>query len=399
MSSATVLVINAGSSTIKYQLLDPATAEAIAGGIVERIGEDMGLVEHRYNGVEHSENIHIGDHGDGLREVLRLFEAHGPHLADANIVAVGHRVVQGGSVFPHPTLIDDHVLEQIRDLIPLAPLHNPGHVKGIEVARELFADVPHVAIFDTSFFQTLPEAAYTYALPRELAAQHSIRRYGFHGTSHQYVSEQAAMLLGRDYKDIKQIVAHLGSGASISAVKNGEAVETSMGLTPLEGLVMGTRTGDMDPAIVLHLQREAGMSADEVNTVLNKQSGLKGLCGENDFRELLRMIDEGNHEATVAFDVYVHRLVKYVGSYMAVLGGLPDVITFTAGVGENNALIRERVAQALAGFGVRIDPEVNNVRSKEARVVSAPDSTVTIAVIPTNEELAIARQTMDLIGQ
>lgn len=243
----------------------------------------------------------------------------------------------------------------------------------------------------------MPASAYTYALPKDLAAEHSIRRYGFHGTSHQYVSEQAALLLGRDLTSFNQIVAHLGSGASISAIAGGTAVDTSMGLTPLEGLVMGTRTGDMDPAIVLHLQRAAGLSIDEVNTLLNKESGLKGLCGNNDFREVLAMIEAGNQDAALAFDVYVHRLVKYIGSYMAVLGGLPEVITFTAGVGENNALIRERVADALAGFGVRIDKEANAVRSKEARIVSTPDSTVAVAVIPTNEELAIARQTLALV--
>ncbi len=397
MSHATVLVINAGSSTIKYQLVDPTSGEAIAGGLVERIGESNGLVEHRYHGEEHSEELPITDHGHGLREVLRLFDTHGPRLADAHIVAVGHRVVQGGSVFPHPTVVDDDVVEKIRDLIPLAPLHNPGSVRGIEVARELFADIPHVVVFDTSFFQTMPASAYTYALPKDLAAEHSIRRYGFHGTSHQYVSEQAALLLGRDLTSFNQIVAHLGSGASISAIAGGTAVDTSMGLTPLEGLVMGTRTGDMDPAIVLHLQRAAGLSIDEVNTLLNKESGLKGLCGNNDFREVLAMIEAGNQDAALAFDVYVHRLVKYIGSYMAVLGGLPEVITFTAGVGENNALIRERVADALAGFGVRIDKEANAVRSKEARIVSTPDSTVAVAVVPTNEELAIARQTLALV--
>lgn len=251
--SKTVLVINAGSSSIKYQLTDPVDGTAVASGIVERIGEDMGIVTHKYNGESHTTELVIADHGVGLRKVLELFEQYGPDLEEAGIVAVGHRVVQGGSVFPGPTVITDEVVEQIRGLIPLAPLHNPGHVRGIEVARELFMQVPHVAIFDTSFFQTLPAEAYTYALPKEITQKFAIRRYGFHGTSHQFVSREVANVLGMPNEEVSQIVLHVGSGASVSAVHNGKAVETSMGLTPLEGLVMGTRTGDIDPAVIFHL--------------------------------------------------------------------------------------------------------------------------------------------------
>ena len=398
MSNQTVLVINAGSSTVKYQLISPADGTAIASGIVEKIGEPTGIVEHNVGGESFTENLKIDDHGHGLRKVLELFEQHGPDLAEANIVAVGHRVVQGGSIFPKPTLVTDEVVEQIRGLIPLAPLHNPGHVRGLEVARELFPDVPHVVVFDTSFFQTMPAESYTYALPKKVAEKFSIRRYGFHGTSHQYVSRLAAQTIGKDLNETNQIVLHIGSGASISAVKNGEAVDTSMGLTPLEGLVMGTRTGDIDPAVVFHLYREGGYSIDEIDTMFNKQSGLKGMTGHNEFREVLGLIEEGNEDAKLALDVFVHRLVKYVGSYMGVLGGLPDAITFTAGVGENNALVRADLIGRLAGFGIKLDPALNEVRSKEARIISTADSTVKVLVVPTNEELEISRQTLSLLG-
>lgn len=397
--SKTVLVINAGSSSIKYQLTDPVDGTAIASGIVERIGEDNGIVTHKFNGESHTTELPIADHGVGLRKVIELFEEFGPNLADSGIVAVGHRIVQGGSVFPGPTVVTDEVVEQIRGLIPLAPLHNPGHVRGIEVARELFADVPHVAIFDTSFFQTIPASAYTYALPKAIAEKHAIRRYGFHGTSHQFVSREVANTLGMANEDVNQIILHVGSGASVSAIKGGKAVETSMGLTPLEGLVMGTRTGDIDPAVIFHLYRAEGLSIDEIDTMFNKQSGLKGMAGENDFRQILRLIEEGSADAQLALDVFVHRMVKYIGSYMATLGGLPTAITFTAGVGENNSMVRQLVIDAIAGFGIKLDAELNEVRSGEPRVISTPDSTVKVLVVPTNEEVEIARQTVAKIAE
>ncbi len=281
----------------------------------------------------------------------------------------------------------------------MAPLHNPGHVRGIEVARELFTDVPHVVIFDTSFFQTMPAESYTYALPKAIAQKHAIRRYGFHGTSHQYVSREVSQVLGKPNDEVNQIVLHIGSGASVSAIKNGKAVETSMGLTPLEGLVMGTRTGDIDPAVIFHLYRAEGMSIDEIDTMFNKQSGLKGMAGENDFRQILRLIEEGSEDAQLALDVFVHRIVKYIGSYMGVLGGLPDAITFTAGVGENNAMVRDLVVGRLAGFGIKLDAAKNDVRSDEPRIISTEDSTVNILVVPTNEEVEIARQTVAKIAE
>ncbi len=396
VSASSVLVINSGSSSIKYQLVDPETGDAIAKGIVERIGDSMGIVKHVHGESVTEEEIPVADHTVGMREVLRLFDAEGPTLAEAGIVAVGHRIVQGGRHFDGPALITDEVRDLIEELCPLAPLHNPAHLKGIDVARELMPDVPHVAVFDTAFFQQLPDRSALYALETETAEKYSVRRYGAHGTSHQFVSQEISTMLGRN--DLKQIVLHLGNGASVSAVKNGHPIDTSMGLTPLEGLMMGTRTGDIDPAVVFHLQRVAGMSVDEVDTLFNKKSGMKGMTGESDMRSVWEMIHnddapEVQQRARTAMDVYINRLLKYVGSYTAELGGL-DVITFTAGIGENDSDVRRELAEALAPFGVKIDVEANKVRSGEPRVVSAPDSTVKIYVFPTNEELAIARQAL-----
>ncbi len=396
VSASSVLVINSGSSSIKYQLVDPETGDAIAKGIVERIGDSMGIVRHVHGESVTEEEIPIADHTVGMREVLHLFDAEGPTLAEAGIVAVGHRIVQGGRHFDGPALITDEVRDLIEELCPLAPLHNPAHLKGIDVARELMPDVPHVAVFDTAFFQQLPDRSALYALETETAKKYSVRRYGAHGTSHQFVSQEISTMLGRD--DLKQIVLHLGNGASVSAVKNGHPIDTSMGLTPLEGLMMGTRTGDIDPAVVFHLQRVAGMSVDEVDTLFNKKSGMKGMTGESDMRSVWAMIHndedpENQQRARTAMDVYVNRLLKYVGSYTAELGGL-DVITFTAGIGENDSDVRRELAEALAPFGVKIDVEANKVRSGEPRIVSTPDSTVTLVVFPTNEELAIARQAL-----
>lgn len=396
VSASSVLVINSGSSSIKYQLVDPETGDAIAKGIVERIGDSMGIVRHVHGESVTEEEIPIADHTVGMREVLHLFDAEGPTLAEAGIVAVGHRIVQGGRHFDGPALITDEVRDLIEELCPLAPLHNPAHLKGIDVARELMPDVPHVAVFDTAFFQQLPDRSALYALETETAKKYSVRRYGAHGTSHQFVSQEISTMLGRD--DLKQIVLHLGNGASVSAVKNGHPIDTSMGLTPLEGLMMGTRTGDIDPAVVFHLQRVAGMSVDEVDTLFNKKSGMKGMTGESDMRSVWAMIHndedpENQQRARTAMDVYVNRLLKYVGSYTAELGGL-DVITFTAGIGENDSDVRRELAEALAPFGVTIDVDANKARSGEPRIISTPDSTVTLVVFPTNEELAIARQAL-----
>jgi acetate kinase len=380
MTEAPVLVLNAGSSSLKYQLVVPETGDVQAKGLVERIGEP---------------GSSIADHAAALRVMGKDLAAAGVDLDTVGLRAVGHRVVHGGPDFSDPTIIDDSVLEEIKDLIPLAPLHNPGAMLGIEAARDEF-DVPHVAIFDTAFFSTLPLPAATYAIPRDLAQNYRIKRYGFHGTSHQFVSRAAAELVGRDLAELNQIVLHLGNGCSASAIRRGTVIETSMGLTPLEGLVMGTRSGDVDPGLHTFLHNELGMTISEIDTLLNKQSGLKGLAGVNDFRELEERRAAGDDAAQLAFEVYVHRLKHYVGAYLALLGGL-DVLSFTAGVGENAAAVRAAVADGLEGLGFQVDPELNGVRSKVARVISPEGAPITIAVVPTNEELAIARETAALL--
>lgn len=389
----TVLVINSGSSSIKYQLVDPDSGATLAKGLVERIGESTSHLEHEVDGESFELDQPIEDHAVGLSLVIDMFNTHGPALDKAGIKAVGHRVVQGGKYFDKATLITDEVEQIIESLIPLGPLHNPAHLKGIRVAREMF-DVPNIAVFDTAFFQSLPNESATYALKRDVAEKYQIRRYGAHGTSHQFVSGEVAKMLGRD--DLKQIVLHLGNGASASAVVNGKAVDTSMGLTPLEGLVMGTRTGDIDPAAVFHLSREGGMSTDELDNLFNKESGLKGLAGDNDMRQVRSLAQSGDAHAIEALQVYVHRLLHYIGAYTAVMGGL-DVITFTAGAGENDVDLRADVVARLAPFGIKLDPEKNAIRSKEGRIISTEDSTVTVCVVPTNEELSIARQCMEII--
>ncbi|MBM7245468.1 acetate kinase [Rhodococcus fascians] len=390
-----ILVVNSGSSSVKFQLVDPDSGESLASGLVERIGESDGRVELDYRGESAERTQHIEDHGDGLALAFEMLADAGIQLG-SDVTAVGHRVVHGGTVFYRPTIIDDAVVQQISDLSSLAPLHNPPNVLGIEVARKQLPNVPHVAVFDTAFFHSLPDAAATYAIDAAVAAEHDIRRYGFHGTSHRYVSEQVAQFLDRDLGDLKQIVLHLGNGASASAVDGGRAVDTSMGLTPLEGLVMGTRSGDIDPGVIMHLRRSAEMSVDDIDTLLNRRSGLIGLSGVNDFRELQQRIDDGDASARLAYVVYIHRLRKYVGAYMIGLGRL-DAITFTAGVGENAAAVRADALANLEHFGIRIDSERNAVRSKSARVISAESSAVTVLVVPTNEELAIARATDDLV--
>ncbi|GAA1081895.1 acetate kinase [Tsukamurella spumae] len=374
-----VLVLNSGSSSLKYQLLHPGSGEVVHGGLIERIGE-----------------TEVPDHKTALRRVFDEFTARGLDLTDGagtpeGLVAVGHRVVHGGRSFHSPTVIDDHVLAEIRRLSSLAPLHNPANAQGIEVARELLPRVKQVAVFDTAFFFHLPAAAATYAIDRELAEKHALRRYGFHGTSHEYVSRRAAEFLGRPTSEVNQIVLHLGNGASASAVRGGRAVDTSMGLTPLEGLVMGTRSGDIDPGLVLHLGRSLGMGIDEIDTFLNRRSGLKGIAGENDFRALGALIEQGDEHAKLAYEVYIHRLRRYIGAYLVDLGGA-DAITFTAGVGENAAHVREDALAGLEGFGIVVDPERNAGRISEPTRISPDDAPVAVLVIPTNEELAIARE-------
>ncbi|MDR6200711.1 acetate kinase [Microbacterium sp. SORGH_AS428] len=402
MNVSVVLVINSGSSSFKYQLLDVETETALASGLVERIGEGMGAASHKvhFTGVgaaavdaTYTQELPIPDHAVGFQVMLDAFAEHGPSLTENAPVAVGHRVVQGGARFFQPTLITDLVEINIDELSVLAPLHNPGAVQGIRAARAAFGDLPHVAVFDTAFHQTLPPAAYTYAIDRAIARKHRIRRYGFHGTSHKFVSESVAQYLDRPLRSLKQIVLHLGNGASITAIDGGHSVETSMGLTPLEGLVMGTRSGDLDPSILLVLARREEMSPAELDAFLNKSSGMLGLAGVSDMRDIEDRREAGDGPASLAFDVYIHRLRAYIGSYIAQLGGV-DVISFTAGVGENSPLIRAAALETLGFLGVELDAAANEERRKGIRTISTPDSSVTVLVVPTNEELEIARQAL-----
>ena len=376
----TVLVLNSGSSSLKYQLVEPDTGVSLAHGIVERIGEDGG----------------VADHEAALRLAFERLADEGQGLDSLGLVAVGHRVVHGGQALYRPTIVDDAVLEELRELSALAPLHNPPAVLGIEVARRVLPDLPHIAVFDTAFFHDLPAAAATYAIDRDLATRFQIRRYGFHGTSHQYVSGQAAEFLGVPLESLNQIVLHLGNGASASAIAGGRPVDTSMGLTPMEGLVMGTRSGDIDPGIISYLSRVADMDVEDIDTMLNRHSGMLGLGGEIDFRLLHKRIESGDEAAKLAYDVYIHRLRKYIGAYLAILGHI-DVITFTAGVGEHDARVRRDALSGLAPLGIEIDEHLNDSPATGARRISADKSPTTVLVIPTNEELAIARACLTVI--
>jgi acetate kinase len=386
----TVLVLNSGSSSLKYSMVQPDSGVAVAHGIVERIGGDQSVATLNFGGLKARRETRVADHEAALRLTFDLFAEAGGHLATLGLIAVGHRVVHGGRDLYRPTVVDDALVGRLEDLAPLAPLHNPPAVLGINVARKILPDLPHVAVFDTAFFHDLPEAAATYAIDRETAERWRIRRYGFHGTSHQYVSAQAAEFLGADVGAINQIVLHLGNGASVSAIVGGRPVDTSMGLTPMEGLVMGTRSGDIDPGIVFYLARTAQMSTEDIENMLNRRSGVLGLGGDNDFRELLAKIESGDAAAKLAYDVYIHRLRKYIGGYLAVLGKT-DVITFTAGVGENNAPVRRDALTGLAPLGIELDEHLNESPARGPRVISARNSPVTVLVVPTNEELAIAR--------
>ena len=388
-----VLVINVGSSSLKYSLVDTDHGAALGSGLVERIGEPDGSVHHRGPDGDTDTAREVRSHEDALRLALDAFATHGPSLDDAGLGAIGHRVVHGGDRFSAPTLIDDELVRAVEELVPLAPLHNPANLECIQVARRLFPNLPHVAVFDTAFHQTLPPHVYTYAVPREWAEDHRIRRYGFHGTSVGFVSGEAARMLGKPLEDCRLIVLHLGNGASATAVDGGRSVETSMGFTPLAGLVMGTRSGDLDPAIPLHLHLRLGWKVEDIDRVLNRESGVKGIVGHNDFRELSRLRDEGDPDAGLAFDIYCHRIRKYVGAYFAVLGGI-DAVVFTGGVGENDAQVRSASLRGLTRLGIEVEDERNRVRSREPRAVSAEGSEVAVLVVPTNEEWEIARQAL-----
>ncbi|MDD7943122.1 acetate kinase [Microbacterium sp. NE2HP2] len=402
-----VLVINSGSSSFKYQLIDAETGIPHASGLVERIGQAQGRVKHTVffppaaagepavtaTDATSERELPIADHTAGFQLMLDAFAENGPSLEQHPPVAVGHRVVHGGARFFEPTLITPLVEINIDELSVLAPLHNPGALQGIRAAKAAFADLPHVAVFDTAFHQTMPPAAYTYAIDTALAEAHRVRRYGFHGTSHKFVSEAAAAHLGRPLAELRQIVFHLGNGASVTAIDGGRSVDTSMGMTPLEGLVMGTRSGDIDPAVIFHLARRAEMTIPQLDDLLNKRSGMLGLAGVSDMRDIEEGVARGDEAATLAFEVYAHRLRAYAGAYLAELGGV-DVISFTAGVGENSPQVRAAALETLGFAGIAIDPARNEQRGRGIRRISTDASRVEVLVVPTNEELEIARQTI-----
>ncbi len=367
-----IFVVNSGSSSLKYQLIDTTTGESLLSGLIDRIGEPG----------------HAADHTEAMRDVLVEIDGH-------SVAAVGHRVVHGGALFDSAALVTAEVEEQIQQLCALAPLHNPANLQGIRAARAVL-NVPQVAVFDTAFHQSMPAEAYTYAIPTALAEQYGVRRYGFHGTSHKFVSERAAAFLGRPLESLRQIVLHLGNGASITAIDAGKSVETSMGLTPLQGLVMGSRSGDLDPAVLVHLHRVAGLSIDELDDLLNKKSGLLGLTGSGDMRDVQQLAADGDEAALTALAVWRHRVRHYLGAYIAQLGGV-DVVTFTAGVGEHSALLRRRTLAGLEFLGLEIDNDRNELESRGERRISPDGAAVDVLVIPTNEELEIAHQVAALL--
>jgi len=393
-----ILVINCGSSSLKYQLIDSSSEQVLAKGLCERIGIDGSQLTHQPAGKEKVvKKAQMPDHTVAVQMVIdALTDAeHGVIDSLEEIGAVGHRIVHGGEKFASSVVITDEVMKAIEECNDLAPLHNPANLIGINSCRKIMPNVPMVAVFDTAFHQTMPEKAYLYGLPYEYYEKYKVRRYGFHGTSHDFVSGRAAEILGKDRKNLKIIVCHLGNGASISAVKNGQSVDTSMGLTPLEGLIMGTRSGDIDPAIVGFIAEKENLTFAQMSDVLNKKSGVQGLSGiSSDFRDLCAAAAEGNARAKTTLEAYSYRVAKYIGAYVAAMNGV-DVIAFTAGVGENTAVVREQVGEYLGYLGTTIDPEKNKIRGEEA-IISTPDSRVTVMIVPTNEELAIARETLRL---
>ncbi len=390
-----VLVINAGSSSLKYQVVDAVTGETAASGIVERIG-GAGHLRHTSAGRTTERDVSVPDHAGALEAARAALREHGPDLDQLDLFAVGHRVVHGGARFSAPVLVDDAVLRAVRDLRALAPLHNPANLEGIETALTAFPGVPQVAVFDTAFHLSMPPRAHTYAVPRDWRETHRVRRYGFHGTSFAYVSRRACEVLGSDPAETNLVVLHLGNGASACAVEGGRSVDTSMGLSPLEGLVMGTRSGDVDPALGAYLGRVAGLDAAAYDEALNHASGLKGLAGVSDLREIVQRRGAGDAEAALAFDVMTYRLRKYVGAYAAALGRV-DAIVFTGGIGENSTEVRAAVLGGLGVLGVELDGTANADGEPE-RLVTTPGSRVAGLVVPTNEELEIARACLAVLG-
>lgn len=397
-----ILVINAGSSSLKYQLYHMENESILATGRVERIGMDCSILVHEpYHRDEITEVSEILDHTTAIRKVLdKLVDVEvGVVKSLGEIEAVGHRIVHGGESFRNSVLVDAKVKAEIQRLFELAPLHNPAHMMGIKAIELNLPHVPQAVIFDTAFHQTMPPKAYMYAIPKVLYKKHKIRRYGFHGTSHNYVSQRAAEIVGRPLEELKIITCHIGNGSSLAAIEGGKSIDTSMGMTPLEGLMMGTRSGDVDPAVVSFAMMKEDLTVNEVNSMLNKHSGLLAISGlSSDMREVTEAMAEGEPNATLAFEMYVYRLRKYIGAYTAAMDGV-DVLVFTAGVGENSVVIREAICEKLTFLGIEIDRERNKIRSKEPRLISTPNSKVKVLIIATNEELMIARDTFQLIQE
>ena len=395
-----ILVLNCGSSSIKYQLIDmDNNAKVMAKGLLERIGLEMGEFTHKYNGEKHYEQLPIPDHTAGIKIVLNaLTDAKMGVIADLKeIGAVGHRVAHGGEAFPQSAVISDAVIAEIEKLRDIAPLHIPGSLAGIRAMQEVLPGVPMAAVFDTSFHLTMPAESYLYAIPYEYYQKYRIRRYGFHGTSHKFVAENAAKMIGKDWKDLKIVTCHLGSGASIAAVKNGKSVDTSMGFTPVEGLVMGSRCGDIDAGAVMYLVEHENMDMKTLNTVLNKKSGLVGVSGgKQDMRDVRAGRDAGDERCTYAFNMFAQRVKKYSGAYAAEMNGM-DLVVMTGGIGENAWFMRDPILSNMEFLGIKIDKKINEETVGEARVISTPDSKVTVVVFPTDEELVIATDTYNLV--
>ena len=396
-----VLVINCGSSSLKYQVLDMTNEALLCKGLVERIGMEGSVITHEKIGMDKVKNVvPMNDHKDAIAQVLDAVQdaEHGVVKSMDEIGAVGHRVVHAGEKFAESVLITEEVIKALEECVELAPLHNPPNLLGIEACKQLMPETPMVGVFDTAFHQTMPAESYIYAIPYEYYQKHGIRRYGFHGTSHKYVSQRAADMLNVNINDLKIITCHLGNGASVSAIKGGKCIDTSMGFTPLEGLVMGTRSGDIDPAIVNFIAKKEGLSHEEADSVLNKKSGVLGISGvSSDFRDIEAALEDGNERAALALKVFAHKVRFYIGAYIAEMNGV-DAIVFTAGVGENDIYMREVICQELGNLGIKLDVVKNKVRGKET-VISTEDARVKLMLIPTNEELMIARDTLNIVSK
>lgn len=398
-----ILVLNSGSSSLKFQLFLQDDLSVSATGLIEHIGDpessaQVSFIDSSGEEQELKQSVPVANHRTAIKVMADMLEKSRSLADTAELAGIGHRVVHGGEAFHQPVVIDETVIAAIEELIPLAPLHNPANLMGIRVTMEHAPSVPQVAVFDTAFHQSIPEHAYLYGLPYSLYEQQKVRRYGFHGTSHAYVARQAARYLNRSAEELNIITLHLGNGASAAAIRGGQCIDTSMGLTPLEGLVMGTRSGDLDPAILFYLSRETGMDMDALDTLLNKKSGLKGICGENDMRTISKAAEQGDSQAMLALTIFCYRLKKYIGAYMAALGGV-DCIVFTGGIGENSTIVRQMSCQGMERLGISLDEEKNSIRQKEILEIQAVNSQVTLLVIPTDEEYEIASQTLQVMQE